>query len=224
MLIALAKKKNIKFTPAPTPNNQNNQQYEEYRKVTTETIITDNEDDFGVVGGILIIVFTITIGICICKGEKVNEANSSSNTSKHVIITNAPLNPLNNIKVTKTTKEVIFKPKVTKKQHTTISWSRYNEVANDTLNTINDYNSLLTKNRKMIKVLQRNEIAPVFPSKNMNQFMKKSEIFHSVTEDVDIDTFNHLVHMNTVITKRYNKLCDVANVNEEKLLNNGIEF
>ena len=230
VLIALAKKKNIKFTPAPTPepyynsNNQQQQQYEAYRKVTTETFTNDDFDDLGVVGFIFILGFAIVVGICVCKGEKANGMNNSSNMSKHVIITNEPLNPLNNIKVTKTTEEVIFKPKVTKKQPTTISWSRYNEVANDTLNTINDYNSLLTKNRKMIKILQRNEIAPVFPSKNMNQFMKKSEMFHSVTEDVDVDTFNHLVHMNTVMTKRYNKLCDIANANEEKLLNNGIEF
>lgn len=223
LLIALAKKKAIKFTPAPTPesyhnsNNQQQQQYQEYRKVTTETIISDDDDSFGIFGGIMIIIFCIAIGICLCKQE-----NKAIPTTKTTIITNEPLNNAHNVKVTKTTEEVIFKP--VKKQVSTISWSRYNEVANDTLNVINDYNSLLIKNRKMIKILQRNEIAPVFPSKNMNQFMKKSEIYHSVTEDVDIDTFNHLVHLNTVMTKRYNKLCDVANTNEERLLNNGIQF
>lgn len=202
LLIALAKKKTIKFTPAPTP----------------EPIISDDDDSFGAFGGIMTLLFIIAVCMAIAIYEK------KHSTTKTTIITNEPLNNSHNVKVTKTTEEVIFKPKPVKKQVSTISWSRYNEVANDTLNVINDYNSLLIKNRKMIKILQRNEIAPVFPSKNMNQFMKKSEIYHNVTEDVDVDTFNHLVHLNTVMTKRYNKLCDVANTNEERLLNNGIEF
>ena len=195
-LIAMAKKKAYKFTPAPEPNESIKPE------PTPEPIrIDDNEKDAALLFLMLfaLMIFFITkCCACDCQTNQHNEDRHEDTT-----IPQAQHQP----------------PSF----ESTISYRRYNEVANDTVSTIHDYNTLLTHTREIIGIAIAHGINVKHIPKRLNNYISDT-IYRSVQYDVPSYMFNFLVSQNKSLIDQYNQLVDISNSVESVLLNHGVEF